>query len=976
MKMPLIGCMLMASVLAGCTSPSLKETPFYTHEYEQFGKPDPDRINALVFSYRDPVLQVLTPLMEFGPKYVAIRPIYSVYDRDTDHPVYNVLWPLCRFDPGNQDYRIFPVYWGDEYFNVFPLYQHEDDPFAGDGRNMLFPLWIWDIDESGHSLDVFWPLYGTQDKGERHYQYAAWPFVHSYSNPVHEGHGAVPFYWYDRSDERSVLVSLPYSRSLAARPGDSSWDLALPLCYRRWEGEAFQWQVYPLLSWGDRDRDEISSYYALGLGHRMQSEDRSSHYVVPLYYRKITPEARSLYTLPWSAKTYADGMGWHTLLPVYYRGRYEDGSSFHTLPWWSRSYTDGTGWHALLPVYYRNRMNDGSSFYSLPWLYRRHTDGSGWHTSIPLYYYRSSADGASSLYSLPWQFEKHADGSQWQSLFPFYYRSVSDAGSLMLTPVYARKKQADGSTAWQCIIPVVYLDESYDEHFLTLLGGRWRMGDQVNWLALPLLSGGSMDADSGQNIWLAGMAGQWWTGDDKSHYIIPFYYTAPHKDTLISLPYTTWRDDDRKYRASPLLLSGGYVENDTSRSMLLAGLAGHRNGSGNDYHYVAPFYYSAPDRDMFISAGYTAWRLKGRRYRVFPPILSCWYDDGDVSGSYLGLGLAGYRTGDEKAFHYLLPFYYRAPHKDTFLSLPYAEWHDGENDYYTLPVFLTGWSRGTESSDAFLFGGLVSWNKESEQVQGSHVLPFYRWSRDEYLYTVLAGHNRSLSYYATPLVGRYRGAEGGSGSWALPFYYHRRRPSGDLYGYYFPLGYYRKNQHVAAHGFYGIYNRVHRKSFEQRDEGRQLVRERRMSNYLMGLAGDKNEVWRYASEGTAGEVESYRGSQSILGPLWTSTVNDQVSEGERTEESALLMLLYDRLHEQATGEEARNYLRRRVLWRLYHYEKLNGDVSVDMMIPGVTIDSYKSGYFKCSLLWRLFRYEKDPENGKTELDLLFIPLRR
>jgi hypothetical protein len=149
-----------------------------------------------------------------------------------------------------------------------------------------------------------------------------------------------------------------------------------------------------------------------------------------------------------------------------------------------------------------------------------------------------------------------------------------------------------------------------------------------------------------------------------------------------------------------------------------------------------------------------------------------------------------------------------------------------------------------------------------------------------------------------------------------------------------------------------------------------------MSNYLLGLAGDKQEVWRYTSDGHAGETESYRKSQSLLGPLWTSRVNDQVSEGERTEESALLMLLYDRLHEQSTGEESRNYLRRRVLWRLYHYEKLNGDVAVDMMFPGITIDSYKNGYFKCSLLWRMFRYEKDPDSGKTEMDLLFIPVRR
>ena len=66
----------------------------------------------------------------------------------------------------------------------------------------------------------------------------------------------------------------------------------------------------------------------------------------------------------------------------------------------------------------------------------------------------------------------------------------------------------------------------------------------------------------------------------------------------------------------------------------------------------------------------------------------------------------------------------------------------------------------------------------------------------------------------------------------------------------------------------------------------------------------------------------------------------------------------------------RDYTRKRLLWRLWHYEKLNGDVSVDAF-PAVTYDSRKDGFRKVSFLWRVFRYERGAESRK--LDILFLP---
>ncbi len=919
MKIRVWGLLAGLMLLSGCATTSMKGTPFYTGEYEKREGPAADRVNLWPLCYyRDPALSVLWPLMEASPEHLAVRPVYSVYDRNTDHPIYNVLWPIARFDPANEDYRIFPVFWGDEYFNVVPLYWHEGDPVGGVGHNVLFPLWIWDNQEKGDYLSMCWPLYsrhcfpdhqawhlrplyGTQLKNGRHYRYAAWPLIHAYTNAAHSGHGVIPLYWHDKSEERSTFVSLPYSHSMSDRADATSWDLTLPLCYRQWKGDSFYWEFYPTLSWGRRDAERSDSWYVLGLGRRMRAAGRSAHHVIPLYYYDKEAQARSLYTLPWWSKKYADGTCWHLLAPLYYRSRNEDASAFYSLPWWAKSYADGTGWHALFPVYYRARMADWSAFYSPLWLSKKKTDGSGWSTTLPLYFH-SYNDQGSLFYSLPWFSEKRADDSGWQASFPFYFKQHSADGAIMITPLYARQEKADGALAWHCIIPLVYQDKSFDKHFMTLLGGRWSLGDQHNWLALPLLSGGVRDADSGRNVWLAGLAGQQWEGDDKSSYMIPFYYSAPTRNHFVSLPFATWRDGERRHQSIPLLLSGWYSGDAVSGSFWLAGMAGHRSGS-DDYSYVVPFYY-------------------------------------------------------------------RAPQKGTVVSLPYAAWRNGEKQNHSLPLLLTGWGSDDDSAEAILLGGLGYWKTKNQQSEASHVLPFYLWARDNYFYTIPYGKNERMAYYATPLAGRYHGT-GGSGSWIFPLYRHRQKPSGEINGSYLLLGYYRQNRYRTALGMMGIYDYYHWKQFEGSGPDRHLARETKSRNYLLFM-GHQRERWSY--EAGTEKVKSYSKKQHVF-PVWQRNVKDDLAAGKRSEDSALLGILYNTLHEQEAGEKPGDYLRKRILWRLWHYEKLNGDVSVDAF-PGITVDSYQNGYHKSSFLWRVFRYENDPASDRKKLDLLFLPLRR
>jgi hypothetical protein len=125
-------------------------------------------------------------------------------------------------------------------------------------------------------------------------------------------------------------------------------------------------------------------------------------------------------------------------------------------------------------------------------------------------------------------------------------------------------------------------------------------------------------------------------------------------------------------------------------------------------------------------------------------------------------------------------------------------------------------------------------------------------------------------------------------------------------------------------------------------------------------------------------VRDYTRSHGIF-PLWEYTSQSTPAEGVSRLDTSVLLWLYDYKREAGplTGAGpvvTNDYTRSRVLWRLWHYERLNGDVSVDVF-PSFTYDHKTDGFKKISFLWRGFRYERDPA-GNRKLDVLFIPLQR
>lgn len=333
-----------------------------------------------------------------------------------------------------------------------------------------------------------------------------------------------------------------------------------------------------------------------------------------------------------------------------------------------------------------------------------------------------------------------------------------------------------------------------------------------------------------------------------------------------------------------------------------------------------------------------------------------------------------------------------------------------------IPLLLSWrqWQKDDNSLNALL--GLYGqrWNDSN---RSAYLVPLCAYDRkDRLLLTPLFGWNKPDAedpsgywYPLTPLGGVRAGTE--RGGWLFPLFSHTASVTNDTYSTsYLFLGYANHKhpswkQHSATTtecGFFPLFSHSFNTFANTVDGGGSSEGFSHYDRHLLLNYSEGGQTLYRAPTGDAPQVgtnrfEKYRldawKAQKARGdyrkttvseglfPLWSSgsTVEARL-DGTRQDEhsdAALLLALYDTKHEFKPGADAvkpLEYTRRRILWRVWHYEKRNGEVSVDIF-PSITYDTHPDGFRKASFLWRLYRYEKHPDGG-VDLDLLFVPLRR
>ena len=342
----------------------------------------------------------------------------------------------------------------------------------------------------------------------------------------------------------------------------------------------------------------------------------------------------------------------------------------------------------------------------------------------------------------------------------------------------------------------------------------------------------------------------------------------------------------------------------------------------------------------------------------------------------------------------------------------------GVRDGWAAIPLLLAWQRWQkDDTDLNALLGLYNQHR-SDSNRSGYFFPLCAYDRKDRLFlTPIVGWDKPDAkdpagywYPLTPLAGVRTGTE--RGGWLFPLFDHTSNVSNDTYSTHALLLGYANHEHrdwkhhsstTTECGFFPLFSHsldtftnssengtVSSEGFSHTDHRLILNYSSDSETVVRAPTGDApqvgtNRIDNYRLEDwkarkTRGDYRTTTVSDSFF-PLWSSESHLETRlDGTRireSSESALLLALYDTkkaITPKTETSQPLDYVRRRILWRLWHYEKRNGDLSVDIF-PSITYDTHADGFSKTSFLWRFYRYERHP-NGTIDIDFLFLPLKR
>ena len=690
-----------------------------------------------------------------------------------------------------------------------------------------------------------------------------------------------------------------------------------PLAYWREPVGSVAW---PLVSFGNEHfalRPIYSQYKAHG-----KSDYNEFNVLWPIGQFDIHSRDYRIFPLFWG-KSYSDNP-YFCLFPALWRGGETTGvfpffwndslNEFHIFPLFMSDFSNGNSSQYLFPLYFYG----GGDLFSLP--YSRYRAGAHVKGRI-----LAGLAGANSSTNTGYE-------SSW--LFPLYYHG-SDT---FVTPLFGKAHDS----SW--LLPLYYHDTSL---FFTLIFGKT---DKAHW-TVPFYY-------KDNTTFMTALGGK----SGSASWILPFFWQD--SDTFASLPYWQRRGKDGSIECvySIPLLSGYQCSTRTDDRLLylLMGLGGHvwSETSGNA-SWIFPLYYKGDD------SFYTLFYGHNLRCRWFFPL---YYDDKDIT---LVTPLYGRSHADNS--EWMFPLYYRDD--DSFTTPLFGMDKDAT---WLVPIFYNDDQRTIVSP---LYG-------RSKKTNTEWLIPLYHRETGRSFtslpYSWRGGAAQTNSYFATVLAGTRSGRT--QGSWIFPLYDVKKDTSFDHFATildesrlpdeitvrkqrYTNLVW---NAKTKTHDIARPEWRLCANSFHSRNEKTFLIfsdADDKIDGHI-GY-GDENNTYCIARRKKLGNRLFFNRDDRRTVSFNVST-RQKVADDEMTE-SSLFLFLYNherKLNRISTDE----YERYSVLWRFWHWEDENGNVSLDVF-PGFTYDSKTNGYSKTSFLWRFFRYENDPEKGK-KVDVLFIPTWR
>lgn len=859
------------------------------------------------------------------------------------------LWPLFYYRPPGLS-ALWPVFEkSDEHLALRPFYSVYGLDREKREYNVLWPLAQFDQQNKDHHiLPFFW---GGGARAADDYR-VGFPLYWHYGHPMDDAVGGLdtlfPLWFLERHGTTRTSVYAPW-----------------PFVHYMRDGRRTGWHVFPFAgSYGDGN--EYFRFQAALLADQWGNarEGRAGSMVLPFYFYERRKDEWDFYSLPWSSGHTAD-RDWSCILPLWYHSR--DASGTLTVsPFWQHAASANPaqgGWSGALPLLYHSYGPQGSTTLSPLWLART----------------RSNVNETS-----------------WSALLPVYYRGGNQASSLLVTPLWAQGARSNAN--WQLLLPLYFgREEGADKFWATPFGGLRTAAGQRSWMIYPLLSWGTPRADGGEFWALAPLVHADWTRTNSQSHVVPFYYFNSATRTFLSLAWTRWYGEGTTNSVVPPLLSWVTSDRDSTDLYYALGLGKCSWGARPGAQYLLPVFYRDRQQHMFLSPLWCSWPTDNGSMVVIPPLLA-WEDtQPHRTDFHTCLCLGNFSSGARPGAQWFLPFFYQDKRQQTFLSPVWASWLSAGNSTNTCLPFALSWLTEQEQrKDLTVLLGLgnFSWGAKPE---ASYLLPFfYSDPETKEFYTLLFGRDPGADgffYYATPLAGVRHGEH--TGSWVFPLYSHTRdTKTGDVDDWLL-WGNHWKHGGVSRTVFFPLFGYHNFGSLEQAPRDGRGWAHYGKDFFCLPICWYRNEAYYrpapvpqpVASVSKANKQSAPKPRPTPLRedkfshgvfPLWSYANNATPAQGRQNIEGSIVLWLYDYLREVEPLTKApagtNDYTRARVLWHLWHYERHNGDVSVDLF-PGITYDRKTDGYKKISWLWRVFRYERSKDGGK-KLDLLCIPFMR
>jgi len=613
---------------------------------------------------------------------------------------------------------------------------------------------------------------------------------------------------------------------------------------------------------------------------------------------------------------------------------HEKGEYCHLFPLWLHA-REGKGQHdthALWPFFRLVNTPDKKGFRAWPLVGSYAGKDSRYAYALWPFCHTWRRGDEVTRVAFPFYFEHGTPQKGWWLVPPLAYHRKGPDDSLTLTPIWSARKK--GKTEWAALLPVFYRQkDGEDSLILTPLWSAGKKGEK-RWSAVLPLYYHSADASAGTSRLITPLAAR---------------LRSPEKTRWIVVPLAS-------------TVAWGKGEKDL---WLLGPVAHARWGGESVQHHVLPLYYCDHKERLFLSPLVSCQNKKDKGFFNVAAVLAHYARDDDDRNLWLLGPMAHARWGDKNVQHHVLPLYAYDRNERLFLS-PLVSWQDKKDKgFVNLAVVLAHYGRKGDERDLSLLGPLVHARWGGKTLE-HHVLPLYGYRRKPEerwfnLLLLLADYERKpdgrkdLSVLVLT-----------SASWGGP----------------------RGEAKVSSFPFFAWEST--RKTHTVTTDGRKMdVTTTRRSFSVPWFPPLLGSEWSERAERPADDPDAQtrlrRTRSSWLFPLWScrhqSREGDRIQPGEAAREAdfRLLAWLYDYrlragLRDTDDPKKAHDYVRSRILWRVMHYEWLDGDESLDVF-PFITWDRKASGYRKFSFLWRLFRNERTAEGGRN-LDVLFLPILR